>query len=229
MLKRVAAIGYKGVEPAGFYGLEPKEFKRIVEDLGLIISSTHSPWARADNLPETIDLLGELGVNLVAAGYDPDEYKDLDAIKATAAMLEKMDRTLRAAGITMAMHNHQWEFEMLDGRLKFDILAELAPDIRFEMDTYWVANFGANDPVKILRKYAARCPLLHIKDGPLVKNQPLLAVGSGKMDIPAVVKAAGEATKWLVVEQDTSATDMFACVESSYKYLVGHGLAEGNR
>ena len=229
VLKRVAAIGYKGVEPAGFYGLEPKEFKRIVEDLGLIISSTHSPWARADNLPETIDLLGELGVNLVAAGYDPDEYKDLDAIKATAAMLEKMDRTLRAAGITMAMHNHQWEFEMLDGRLKFDILAELAPDIRFEMDTYWVANFGANDPVKILRKYAARCPLLHIKDGPLVKNQPLLAVGSGKMDIPAVVKAAGEATKWLVVEQDTSATDMFACVESSYKYLVGHGLAEGNR
>ncbi|MBU0716066.1 MAG: sugar phosphate isomerase/epimerase [Verrucomicrobia bacterium] len=229
VLKRVAAIGYKGVEPAGLHEIEPKEFKRIVKDLGMVISSTHSPWARADNLPETIAVLGELGVTSIAAGFGENEFKDLNAIKATAEMVEKMDQTLRAAGITMAIHNHWWEFEKLDGRLKFEIFAELAPNVRFEMDTYWASNFGANDSVKLVKKYAGRCPLLHIKDGPLVKDQPLLAVGSGKMDIPAVVKAAGKATQWLVVEQDTSATDMFACVESSYKYLTGNGLAEGNR
>ncbi|MFH1970270.1 MAG: sugar phosphate isomerase/epimerase [Verrucomicrobiota bacterium] len=229
VLKRVAAIGYKGVEPAGLHEIEPKEFKRIVEDLGMVISSTHSPCTRADNLPETIEVLGKLGVTMVAAGYGGNEFKDLDAIKATAGMVEKMDQTLRAAGITMTIHNHWWEFEKLDGRLKFEIFAELAPNVRFEMDTYWASNFGANDSAKLVKKYAKRCPLLHIKDGPLVKDQPLLAVGSGKMDIPAVVKAAGKATKWLIVEQDTSATDMFKCVESSYKYLTGNGLAEGNR
>ena len=228
-LKRVAAIGYKGVEPAGLHGIEPKEFKRIVADLGMVISSTHSPWATADNLPETIDQLGQLGVNMVVAGYGPDNFKDLAAIKATAETVEKMDKTLRAAGITMAIHNHWWEFEKLDGRIKFEIFAELAPNVRFEMDTYWASNFGANDSAKLVKKYAKRCPLLHIKDGPFIKGQPLLAVGSGKMDIPAVVKAAGKETKWLVVEQDNSATDMFECVESSYKYLTGNGLAEGNR
>lgn len=229
VLKRVAAIGYKGVEPAGLHGIEPEEFKRIVEDLGMVISSTHSPWARADNLPETIDMLGKLGVTLVAAGYGGNEFKDFDAIKTTAEMVEKMDQTLRAAGITMTIHNHWWEFEKLDGRLKFEIFAELAPNVRFEMDTYWASNFGTNDSAKLVKKYADRCPLLHIKDGPFLKDQPLLAVGSGKMDIPAVVKAAGKATKWLVVEQDSSATDMFQCVESSYKYLTGNGLAKGNR
>ncbi len=229
VLKRVAAIGYKGVEPAGLHGINPKEFKRIVTDLGMVISSTHSPCAQADNLPETIAVLGELGLTLVVAGYGVNECKDLDAIKATAEMMEKMDQTLRAAGITMAIHNHWWEFEKLGDRLKFDIFAELAPNVRFEMDTYWAANFGANDSAKLVKKYAQRCPLLHIKDGPLVKDQPLLAVGSGKMDIPAIVKAADKATKWLVVEQDNSATDMFECVESSYKYLTGNGLAIGNR
>ena len=229
VLKRVAAIGYKGIEPAGLHGIEPQEFKRIVEDLGMVISSTHSPWARADNLPATIEMLGKLGVTLVAAGYGNNEFKDLDAIKATAEMVEKMDQTLRAAGITMAIHNHWWEFEKLDGRLKFEIFAELAPNVRFEMDTYWAANFGANDPAKLVKKYAGRCPLLHIKDGSLVKGQPLLAVGSGKMDIPSVIHAAGKATQWLVVEQDDSATDMFKCVESSYKHLTGNGLAQGNR
>lgn len=229
VLKRVAAIGYKGVEPAGLHGIKPKEFKRMVEGLGMVICSTHSPRPMADNLTETIDILGELGVIFAVGGYGKEEFKDLNTIKATAEMVEKMYQTLREAGITLALHNHWCEFEKLDGRLKFDIFAELAPNVQFEMDTYWAANFGANDSAKLVKKYAERCPLLHIKDGTLVYEQLLLPVGSGKMDIPAVINAAGNATKWLIVEQDNSATDMFACVESSYRYLTGNGLAEGNR
>lgn len=229
VLKRVATIGYKGVEPAGLHGLKPKEFRRIVEDLGMVISSTHSPRAKADNLPETIDTLGELGLAYAICGYGENEFKDLDAIKATAGMVEKMAKTLRAAGITLAIHNHWCEFEELDGRLRFDFFAELAPNVQFELDTYWASNFGANDPAKLVKRYADRCPLLHIKDGTLVRDRPLLPVGSGKMDIPAVIKAASHVTQWLIVEQDDSETDMFECVESSYRYLVGNALAEGTR
>lgn len=230
VLKRVAAIGYKGVEPAGLHGIAPKEFRRIVEDLGMVISSTHSPWATADNLPETIDTLGELGATTVIGGYGENEFKDLASITATAEMVEKMDRTLRAAGITLTLHNHWMEFERLDdGQLKFDIFTKLAPNVRFEMDTYWASNFGANDSVALVKQYSHRCPLLHIKDGTLERNRPLLPVGSGKMDIPAVINAASPVTEWLVVEQDDSETDMFACVESSYRYLTENGLAAGNR
>lgn len=230
VLKRVAAIGYKGVEPAGLYGIAPKEFRRIVADLGMVIPSTHSPWATSDNLSETIDTLGELGVTTVIGGYGAKEFADLASISATAAMVEQMEQTLRAAGITLALHNHWFEFETLDdGQLKFDIFAKLAPHIRFEMDIYWASNFGANNVPALVKQYGHRCPLLHVKDGTLERNRPLLPVGSGKMDIPAVINAAGPATQWLVVEQDDSETDMFACVESSYRYLTEHGLAEGNR
>jgi hypothetical protein len=99
----------------------------------------------------------------------------------------------------------------------------------------------------MVRRFAKRSPLLHIKDGPLIRPQSvynadtstlevaagasasLLAVGSGKNDIKGIIAAMDpEVTQWLVVEQDNSDTDMFECVESSYRYLTSNGLALGN-
>ncbi|MEI6788763.1 MAG: sugar phosphate isomerase/epimerase [bacterium] len=249
VLKRLAAIGYKGVEPAGLYNFTPRDFRRMVEDLGMVVSSTHSPWAKPDNLPETIDMCKELGVDMVAGGWGGNEFKDMDAIKQTAEMAAGMEATLSKAGITLTVHNHAWEFEKLNGRIKHEIFAELCPKVKFELDTYWASNFGENNVVEMVRRFAHRSPLLHIKDGPLVRpvevynaatstlelkpgaqSASLLAVGSGKNDIKGIIGAMDPAvTKWLVVEQDNSDTDMFECVERSYRYLIENKLAEGNR
>lgn len=132
-------------------------------------------------------------------------------------------------GITLTIHNHAWEYELLDGRMKIDWLLDFAPELQFELDTYWAANFGANDPAQQVRRFADRCPLLHIKDGPLVKDQPMVAVGSGRMNMKEVIPAANDTTKWLVVELDRSATDMMTCVADSYTYLTSEGLARGNK
>ena len=248
VLRRLAAIGYKGVEPAGFFGITPKELRAFVEDLGMVISSTHSPWANPDNLDEVIAACGEMGVTLTATGYGPENFATVDAIKQTAESASRMHEKLAAAGLTLVVHNHQWEFEKIDGRIKHEIFAELCPDVNFELDTYWAANFGANDPVEMVRRFAKRSPLLHIKDGPMLPpgtvynaatdqmeivpgaNSALLPVGSGKNDIKGIIAAMDPSvTRWLVVEQDTSDTDMFECVEKSYAYLVGNGLAAGNK
>lgn len=249
VLKRVAAIGYKGVEPAGLYQFSPRDFRKVVDDLGLVISSTHSPWATPDNLPTVIEVCGELGVDLVAGGWGRDEFKDLDAIKRTAEMAARMEETLSKAGITLTIHNHAWEFEKLDGRIRHEIFAEMCPKVQFELDTYWAANFGENHVPEMVRRFAQRAPLLHIKDGPLVRPVEVynaatstlelkpgaqsashLAVGSGKNDIKGIIAAMDPAvTKWLVVEQDNSDTDLFECVEKSYRYLIENILAEGNR
>ncbi|MEI6071221.1 MAG: sugar phosphate isomerase/epimerase [Verrucomicrobiae bacterium] len=247
VLRRLAAIGYKGVEPAGFFGFTPKELRRFVEDLGMVISSTHSPWARPNNLDEVVRDCGEMGVTMVVGGYGADDFASMEAIKKTAETTAQMNATLTAAGLTLVIHNHAWEFEKIDGRIKHEIFAELCPDVKFELDTYWAANFGENDAPEMVRRFAKRSPLLHIKDGPLIRPQSvynaatstlevtgtsasLLAVGSGKMDIEGVIGAMDpDVTKWLVVEQDNSDTDMFECVESSYRYLVGRGLAAGNK
>lgn len=249
VLRRVAEIGYKGVEPAGFFNFTPREFRKYVEDLGMVVSSTHSPWVKEDNIAEVADAAGELGVKFVVGGWGASDFENLDAIKQTVAKACKIQEGLAAAGLTFAVHNHAWEFEKLDGRIKHEIFAELCPKVSFELDTYWAANFGENSAVEMTKRFAARSPLLHIKDGPLIRPQTaynketstleivegspstsLLAVGSGKNDIAGIIAAMDPTvTQWLVVEQDNSDTDMFDCVESSYRYLINNGLALGNR
>ena len=56
VLRQVAEMGYSGVEPAGLHGLSPVEARRIVEDLGMVVSSNHGPWPNPDNLSEVIDV-----------------------------------------------------------------------------------------------------------------------------------------------------------------------------
>ena len=230
VLKSVAEIGYRGVEPAEFYGLKPREFRRRVEDLGMTISSNHGPWPNRDNLNEVVDVASELGVKTAVCGFGAEQFKDRAAIRDTADTVNFMIERLAAAGITLAMHNHYWEFNQVEGRLAYDRLMEACPRLTSELDVYWAANFGACNPAEVVARYRRRTPLLHMKDGPLVKGQPMLAVGSGRMDIPAVVRAADESVlRWLVVELDSCATDMLRAVADSYRYLVGQGLADGNR
>ncbi len=230
VIRAVGGIGYAGVEPAGFYGLKPRELRKLVEDQGMRISSSHGPWSSPENLAEVIDTAGELGVKLVSSGFGPEAFTDMAAIQATAAKVNLMDARLRAAGLTLFLHNHYWEFDRIEGRLKYDVLAELAPTVAFEIDTYWAANFGAVDPAAVVKRHASRAPLLHIKDGPLVKDQPMVAVGSGKMDFRKVIGAADpKVLQWLVVELDACATDMLQAVRASYEWLVGNGFASGRR
>ena len=72
----------------------------------------------------------------------------------------------------------------------------------------------------------ARCPLVHVKDGPGELREPQVAVGDGVMDIPGVLSAA-TAAEWHVVELDACATDVFEAVEKSCRYLVDAGLSTG--
>ncbi|HBC86914.1 MAG TPA: hypothetical protein DCZ94_08175 [Lentisphaeria bacterium] len=230
VLKRVAQIGYKGVEPAGFYNYKPVELRKVVEDLGMKISSSHGPWATPTNLAEAEETAKILGLDIVSTGYGPNEFKDMDAIKKTAETVNGMISVLKKAGLALFLHNHYWEFEQIDGRLKYDYFAEMCPEALFEIDTYWAANFGANDPAEQVAKFKKRTPLLHIKDGPLEKDKAMVAVGKGKMDFKKVIAAADpKILRWLVVELDKCDTDMFQAVEDSYKYLVASKLGEGNK
>jgi len=230
VIRAVGEIGYAGVETAGFHGLKPKEVRKLVEDQGMVISSFHGPWAKPDNLQEVIDTAGELGVRLASSGFGGEDFKDMVAIRATAEKVNLMDERLRAAGLTLFIHNHWWEFETIDGRLKYDIFAELAPRVAFELDAYWAANFGAVDPVDVLKRYARRTPLLHLKDGPLAKGEPMQALGSGRMRLRPILAAADPAAlRWVVVELDACATDMLQALRESYDWLVGNELATGRR
>ena len=229
VLGELASIGFKGVEPFHLFDKSPEAFRTQVEDLGMRISSSHYPWANRTEPQELIDTLGALGLTRAVGGYMPDDFKDLDAIEKTAQATVTLQERLASAGIELALHNHWWEFELIDGEPGYHHFQRLAPDVLFELDTYWAANFGKCDPAAEVARVRSRTPLLHIKDGPLIKDAANVVLGTGVINIPEVIAAAEPDTlEWLVVEFDKCDTDMMAAVRQSYEYLISNALGSGN-
>jgi len=230
VLKTVADIGYAGVETAGLHNKPAAEVRKVVEDLGMKVCSAHMPLPTAETLQQTVDTVKALGCATIVNGRGSKEFDSLDKVKAHAELYEKAIALLAPHGVRVAYHNHWWEMAVLDGRLAYDELLRLAPNLKGELDVYWASNFGAQDPAKICARHKARLPLLHIKDGPLVKDQPHTAVGAGKVDIAACVAAADrKVLQWLIVELDACATDMATAVRESCVYLTSRGLGKGRK
>lgn len=133
-------------------------------------------------------------------------------------------------GVSLGYHNHWWELStILDGRPALSALFDqLDPSIFAELDIYWTTLGGA-DPTQVIAELGERVQFVHVKDGPADQPEnPMVAAGSGSLDIPAIL-AAATAARWHIVELDRCATDMFDAVAASYGYLTGAGLSAGRR
>ncbi len=226
VLSALAQAGYQGVEPFNLFGLTPTAFRNRVETLGMRVSSSHYPFANRASVSQTVEILGELGLRRAVGGYAPADFQDLDAVKRTADTTNRLIDDLSASGFTLALHNHWWEFTELSGRPAYHLFQELVPRVEFELDTYWAANFGACNPAQELARISARTPLLHLKDGPLVKGEPMVALGQGRQDIVGILAAANrDVLEWAIVELDACATDMLTAVKDSISYLTSNKLA----
>jgi sugar phosphate isomerase/epimerase len=229
VLKQIAEIGYKAVEGHG-YGLSPSEFRSLVEGLGMEVSSYFGGVPNPETVQEFIDTAKELGVRHTVSGFWISEFESIEAMDATAEKVNAVLPKILDSGLTFSLHNHWMEFETIDDRWKIDYLIERCPLLTLEIDLYWCTNFGVNNPVDVLRAHGKRAPLLHVKDGPMIKGEPMVAVGSGSLDYPAIfAEVDTNVTDYFIVELDECATDMMEAVAESYRYLVGNGFATGNR
>ena len=230
VMRTVAEIGYKGIELAGLHGNDPKEIAKLAKDLGLVVSSSHAGVPNAENIKQIADQEAALGNKRIIGGYGPDEFQTAECCKAAAGKFQKAAELLKPYGMTFGFHNHWFEFACLDGIYVYDILMAEAPDVFSELDVYWCA-FAKSSPIMAQKAYSKRIPLLHIKDGLLEEGKHIhTAVGSGKLDMPAIIGAADpNVLEWIIVELDACETDMLEAVKQSYKYLTSNGLAEGNK
>lgn len=220
VIEQVAGMGYAGVETAGFPGTTPQDASRIFREMGLTVVSAHTPLPLGDQKNEILDVAATLGCRrIVCASLGPDQYQTLDQIKRNCNMLNEASDVAVAHGLSLGLHNHWWEFEPVEGQYPYHLLLEhLDPAVFFEIDTYWVQAAGL-DPAAILKELGPRAPLLHIKDGPARKGEPMTAVGDGVMDWPSILQAASGHAEWLIAELDECATDMVEAVAKSYDYL----------
>ncbi len=226
VLTALAESGFQGVEPFNLFGMTPTAFRQRVEALGMQISSSHYPFANRTPVSQTVEILGELGLTRAVGGYAPTDFQDLDAVRQTADSTNRLIDDLSAVGLTLALHNHWWEFAEFSGRPAYHLFQELVPRVEFELDTYWAANFGACNPAEELLRISTRTPLLHLKDGPLVKGAPMVALGQGRQDIAGILAAADpQVLEWAIVELDACATDMLTAIKDSLVFLTTNKLA----
>lgn len=230
VVRRVAAMGYAGVELAGNYGADgPAAAAAFIRSLGMEITSAHLPLPEDDDATSAIATAQALGTSYwVVPWLDPELFATRASVANVAARLNRAAAAAKSAGITLLYHNHWFEFEStaaLDGLTPFEVmLPQLDPAVGFEIDLYWVQT-GGSDPGATLAQLGERAPLLHLKDGPATLDDAMVALGEGAMNYPESLKSAH--AKWLLVELDRCDSDIFIALERSYAYMTGRGLAHG--
>lgn len=204
-LKKVAEMGYKYVEFAGFFGNSAEDVRAWLDEYGLICSGTHTgiPAILPENIEETIRYHQVIGCkNLIVPGADwSTEEKmneNIDALNAAQPILEK-------AGIALGYHNHSHEFlPTAYGKILHTEIEKRCPKVEFEIDTFWAFNAGL-DPVAVLDRLKDRIRVIHLKDGiPAKDGQPVSgrSVGQGEAPVKAVREKALKEGFLMVIESE---------------------------
>ena len=175
-LKKVSDIGYKYLELAGyangkFYGMEPAEFKKLVNDLGMEILSSHTQveaqGITLDNAKKMAEDHAKLGVKYcIQPWVVPEARTTLASYHKMVADWNQVGKIMKDTGIQFGYHNHNFEFATVEGKIPFyDIfMVELDKDlVTMEIDLFWTTKAGQN-PVEIFKKYPGRFQLFHMKD-----------------------------------------------------------------
>jgi sugar phosphate isomerase/epimerase len=226
-IKKVADIGFTQVEPYNFVATA-KELGAALKENGLTAPSGHAPLMSQDQ-DEIFTAAKELGISTVIDPFLPAEHwQNAEDIQATAAKLNAAAKKGAEYGIRVGYHNHAWELEsIIDGRTALEYFESLLdPELVLEVDTYWVA-VGGQDPVDILAKLGDRVKFIHIKDGPLTRdNKAQQPAGQGKVPVMDVI-AAAKSLEVGVVEFDDYAGDIFEGIAESLAFLNSNTAAEG--
>jgi sugar phosphate isomerase/epimerase len=166
-LAKVAAIGYKEVEFAGYFDKPPQQIKEILSRNNLTSPSAHIDYASltGDAWSKAIDAAKTIGHEyLINAWVDEAVRKEPGSWKRIAETYNRAGEISQKAGIQFAYHNHNFEFAPVEGTLPYDFLLETCDPklVQMEMDLCWITSAG-KDPVDYFRRYPGRFPLVHVK------------------------------------------------------------------
>jgi sugar phosphate isomerase/epimerase len=217
-LAQVAALGYKFVEFAGFFGHSAEEVKQMLDENGLYVSGTHTGWQEltAENIDATIAYHRTIGnKNIIIPGADLSTREKLDEL---IELINTAQPKLAAAGITLGYHNHAHEFVKTAYGAVIHKELEERTAVKFEIDTYWAYVAGI-DPVAILDRLKDRIRVIHLKDG--MQDGHGMALGEGTAPVVAVRQKAIELGLAMVVESETCQPSGIEEVGRCIAYLKG--------
>jgi sugar phosphate isomerase/epimerase len=233
-IAKVAQIGYKEVEFAGYFGRTGQQVRAACDKNGLAAVATHVQYDELDDkFPAVVETSKAIGLEYIVCPWIPEELrKSPDIWKEAAAKFNHCGELSKKAGMQFAYHNHWFEFLPADGKLPYDQLLKECDGnlVKMEMDLCWITAAGG-DPLKYFNLYPGRFPLVHVKD---LKTLPhitaggaqnygdtvdLTEVGSGLIDWKKIFAQSEKAgIKHYIVEHDHP-KQPFDSIAKSYDYL----------
>jgi sugar phosphate isomerase/epimerase len=240
-LKKVSDLGYKYLEMADykngkFYGYLPVDLKKMVNDLGMEILSSHASVSpkgiTSDEAKKIAEDHAKLGAKYCMQPWiDEADRKSVAGFQKMVAEWNKVGKIMKESGIQFGYHNHNFEFGRVEGKIPyFDIfLKEMDKDlITMELDLFWTTKAGQK-PVELFKRYPGRFQLFHMKDmftrqAPFfeTKTDDFAPVGEGVINFKEILASKNIAgMKYMIVEQDSSKdNDQFGAIKKSITNLT---------
>lgn len=198
-LKALQNMGYQDFEIYGFdgenstyYGIDAGQFKRMLDDLGLSVSSGHygfSPFLTqsSDAMMRFVDqcIVGAhtLHSSYITWPWIAPEFRNLETYQRMAPLLNKIGQRITEAGLGFAYHNHGFDFTDLNGQSGYDIvLNQTDPTyVKLQMDMYWVMRSSNTTPAELIKNHPGRFVMWHLKDMDKI-SQDYTELGNGSID-----------------------------------------------
>jgi len=236
-LARVAAIGYKEVEFAGYFKRTPGQIRDALKQNGLSAPAAHVdyPSLAEDKFPAVIEAAKTIGHQyLVNPWIDETLRKEPDIWKRVAERFNRAGAAAKKAGIQFAYHNHHFEFAPAGTTTPYELLLQQCDPalVKMELDLCWISAAG-KDPLDYFKRYPGRFPLVHVKglarkpaDGAVTPIQNVMPditeVGRNDViDWKRIFAASEQAgIRHYFVEHDIP-KDPFESLKASYDYVKG--------
>lgn len=235
-LEKLAASGFTELEIYGyngtFFGRSRSEFQKILNNTGLrVISSHHTTGIMGPDKgtllhdwEKSVEDLSFIGSRYMVCSYLFPEERTPENYQKLPGLLERSGEVAKSGGIGFAYHNHDFEFEKMEGHQSvYDfILENSSPEhVKMELDLYWISKAGV-DPLNYFEKHPGRFPLWHVKDMK-AGNRDFTEIGNGTIDFKRIFGAKEKAgLKYWFLEQDSSDKDIFESIAISKKYILDH-------
>ena len=213
-MAQVRAAGYTVVEAAGFYDLSAVDFRKAMDKAELHCISAHYTLALLrSQLDQLMEYANTAGLKYMVCSSSGGQHRDptakgaptLDDWHWIANEFNRIGEKVKAAGMTLGVHNHIPEFAVYDGVSVYDELLRLTDPklVVFEMDAGWVSAAG-RDPVEYLKKAPERFPLMHVKDVAKVAEGKFhsAVLGRGKMDYGPIMRVATGLKQYFVEQEE---------------------------
>jgi sugar phosphate isomerase/epimerase len=235
VIAKVAAAGYKEVEPYGyskkngFWGLDPKAFSDLLKANGLTTPSAHYDMnqflgsGKTENLEAYIEAANATGQShIIIPSINGEFIKTVDECKAVADKMNKAAEICQKSGLKLGYHNHNFEWKPIGDTTFYDTVIDNTDPklVAMEMDIYWVVRSG-KDPLELMAKHPGRFEFVHIKDMDKTKSNLNTEIGSGTIDyVKILAKAKQGGVKHFIVEQENYINiDPYVSIAQSAKYV----------